>query len=69
MLGRFSAADRSDLEKLEINTQELLYQVDLIVSRAPREDMIDLKQSRCEIAELLVDVWNPPLQTPSVPEH
>jgi len=57
---KFFVANRSeDLEEHEGSAQEVLYHTDLIVSRAPKEDMIDLqvlKDPRCEIAELLADV-------------
>lgn len=40
---KFFATNRSqDLEEPEINTQEVLCQIELIVNTAPREDMIDL---------------------------
>lgn len=40
---KFLVANRSeDLEEPEINTQDILYQTDLTVNRAPRADMIDL---------------------------
>lgn len=40
---KFFVANRSeDLEEPEINTQEVFYQIDLIVDRAPKEDLTDL---------------------------
>lgn len=40
---KFFVANRSeDLEEPEINTEEVLYQIDLIANRASREDIIDI---------------------------
>lgn len=40
---KFFVANRSeDLEEPEINTEKVLYQIDLMTNRKPREDMIKL---------------------------